>query len=98
MGLARGGKTGLLGVALNDVGPRVMVDPKGMALIADTSAAIPPPKPHEMPPAAIARAFPEFKNMPEGRWRWRFRARKGALSQASLHASERPSVLHLHYL
>jgi pimeloyl-ACP methyl ester carboxylesterase len=85
MGLARGAKQRLLGVALNDVGP--VIDPKGMALIADYIGRDPAAKTHEDAAAAMARAFPEFKNMPEGRW----------LEEARKHYTQTPEGLQITY-
>ncbi|MBB3993346.1 pimeloyl-ACP methyl ester carboxylesterase [Sulfitobacter undariae] len=66
MGLARGAKHRLLGVALNDVGP--VIDPKGMEMISNVIGRDPAAKTYEDAAAAIERAFPEFSNVPEGRW------------------------------
>jgi len=66
MGLARGAKHRLLGVALNDVGP--VIDPQGMALIAEYIGRNPAARTHEAAAAAMARAFPEFEGVPESRW------------------------------
>lgn len=66
MGLAAMAKDKLLGVALNDIGP--VIDPAGIAVIAHYIGRNPAAKTHEEAAAAMARAFPEFTNMPEGRW------------------------------
>jgi len=66
MGLAMGAKQRLLGVALNDVGP--VIDPKGMETIKDYIGRNPAAKTYEEAAAAMARAFSEFSNVPEGRW------------------------------
>jgi len=85
MGLARGAKNRLLGVALNDVGP--VIDPKGMALIAEYIGRNPAAKTHAEAATAMARAFPEFKNVPEGRW----------LEEARKHYTREDDGLHITY-
>jgi pimeloyl-ACP methyl ester carboxylesterase len=85
MGLARGAKHRLLGVALNDVGP--VIDPRGMALIAEYIGRNPAAKTHEDAARAMARAFPEFANMPEGRW----------LEEAHRHYTADADGLHITY-
>ena len=85
MGLARGAKQRLLGVALNDVGP--VIDPKGMALIADYIGRNPAAKTYEEAAAAMARAFPEFTDVPEGRW----------MEEAHKHYTQGPDGLQITY-
>ncbi len=85
MGLARGAKQRLLGVALNDVGP--VIDPKGIEFIKDYIGRSPAAKTHEEAAAAMARAFPEFANMPEGRW----------LAEARKHYTQDADGLHITY-
>lgn len=85
MGLAMGAKDRLLGVALNDVGP--VIAPKGMEFIKDFIGRDPASKTHEDAAAAMARAFPEFANMPEGRW----------LEEARKHYTQDADGLHITY-
>jgi pimeloyl-ACP methyl ester carboxylesterase len=85
MGLARGARERLLGVALNDVGP--VIDPAGMALIRDYIGRNPAAKTHADAAAAMARAFPEFTDMPEGRW----------LEEARKHYTADADGLHITY-
>lgn len=85
MGLAMGAKHRLLGVALNDVGP--VIDPKGIEFIKDYIGRNPAAKTYEDAAAAMARAFPEFRNMPEGRW----------LNEARKHYTQDAEGLHITY-
>lgn len=85
MGLAMGAKHRLLGVALNDVGP--VIDPKGIEFIKAYIGHNPAAKTHEDAAAAMARAFPEFQNMPEGRW----------LNEARKHYTADENGLHITY-
>jgi pimeloyl-ACP methyl ester carboxylesterase len=85
MGLAMGTKHRLLGVALNDVGP--VIEPKGLEFIKDYIGRNPAAKTHEEAAAAMALAFPEFSNMPEGRW----------LAEARKHYSQDAEGLHITY-
>jgi pimeloyl-ACP methyl ester carboxylesterase len=85
MGLARGARDRLLGIALNDVGP--VIDPKGIDFIKEYIGRNPGAKTHEEAAAAMARAFPEFANMPEGRW----------LEEARKHYSQGPDGLEITY-
>ncbi|MEQ6201598.1 alpha/beta hydrolase [Sulfitobacter sp. HNIBRBA2951] len=85
MGLAMGAKQRLLGVALNDVGP--VIDPKGIEFIKDYIGRNPAAKTYEDAAAAMARAFPEFRNMPEGRW----------LNEARKHYTQDAEGLHITY-
>ena len=85
MGLAMGAKHRLLGVALNDVGP--VIDPRGLEFIKDYIGRTPAAKTHEDAAAAMARAFPEFANMPEGRW----------LAEARKHYTQTANGLHITY-
>ncbi len=66
MGLAMAAKDRLLGVALNDVGPEL--DPKGIDFIMAYLGRNPSAKTHHEAAAAMARAFPEFHDVPEERW------------------------------
>jgi pimeloyl-ACP methyl ester carboxylesterase len=66
MGLAAGAKHRLLGIALNDVGPHI--DPKGLDFILHYIGRNPAAKTHAEAAAAMARAFPEFENVPGSRW------------------------------
>lgn len=85
MGLAMGAKHRLLGIALNDVGP--VIDPKGIEFIKDYIGRNPAAKTHEDAAQAMARAFPEFANMPEGRW----------LEEARKHYTQDEAGLHITY-
>ena len=85
MGLAMGAKNRLMGIALNDVGP--VIDPKGIEFIKDYIGRNPAAKTHEDAAAAMARAFPEFANMPEGRW----------LEEARKHYTQDADGLHITY-
>lgn len=85
MGLAMGAKHRLLGVALNDVGP--VIDPKGIETIKDYIGRNPAAKTHADAAIAMARAFPEFANVPEGRW----------LEEARKHYTQDASGLHITY-
>jgi len=66
MGLAMAATHRLLGVALNDVGPEL--DPKGIDFIMGYLGRNPSAKTHAEAAAAMARAFPEFQDVPEARW------------------------------
>ncbi|UWR23246.1 alpha/beta fold hydrolase [Sulfitobacter sp. S190] len=66
MGLAMGAKDRLLGVALNDIGPDI--DEEGMAFIRSYIGRDPAARTHEEAAAAMARAFPQFTDLPPGRW------------------------------
>ncbi|MCX7567063.1 alpha/beta hydrolase [Sulfitobacter sp. F26169L] len=85
MGMAMGAKERLLGVALNDVGP--VIDPKGLEFIKDYIGRNPAAKTHEDAASAMARAFPEFANMPEGRW----------LEESRKHYTQDENGLHITY-
>lgn len=85
MGLAKGAKHRLLGVALNDVGP--VIDPSGLATITEYIGRNPAAKTHEEAAAAMARTFPEFEKMPEGRW----------LEEARKHYTQDTDGLHITY-
>lgn len=85
MGLAMGAKHRLMGVALNDVGP--VIDPKGIDFIKNYIGRNPAAKTHEEAAAAMAHAFPEFANMPEGRW----------LEEARKHYTQDTDGLHITY-
>lgn len=85
MGLAMGAKHRLLGIALNDVGP--VIDPRGIETIKDYIGRDPAAKTYEDAAAAMARAFPEFKKMPEGRW----------LEEARKHYTQDADGLHITY-
>ena len=66
MGLAMIAHDHLLGVALNDVGPEL--DAKGIEFIMGYLGRNPAAKTYEEAAAAMARAFPEFRGVPESRW------------------------------
>lgn len=66
MGLAKGAKDRLLGVALNDVGP--VIDSAGLEFIKEYIGRNPAAKTHEDAARGMARAFPEFKGVPQERW------------------------------
>jgi pimeloyl-ACP methyl ester carboxylesterase len=66
MGLAAAAKDRLLGVALNDVGP--VIDPAGLDMIKHFIGRPPAAKTHAEAAAAMARAFPEFTDVPDSRW------------------------------
>ncbi|MEH6644711.1 alpha/beta fold hydrolase [Sulfitobacter sp.] len=85
MGLAMDAKQRMLGVALNDVGP--VIDPKGMETIKDFIGRNPAAKTYEEAATAMARAFPEFPNVPEGRW----------LEEARKHYTQDAKGLHITY-
>lgn len=85
MGLAMGAKQRLLGVALNDVGP--VIAPTGMETIKNYIGRNPAAKTHEEAAEAMARAFPEFSNVPEGRW----------LEEAQKHYTQDAEGLHITY-
>lgn len=85
MGLAAGAKDRLLGVALNDVGP--YIDPKGLDFIRHYIGRNPAAKTHAEAAAAMARAFPEFEDVPESRW----------LEEAVKHYTATPEGLQITY-
>lgn len=85
MGLAMGAKHRLLGVALNDVGP--VIESRGLNFITEYIGRNPAAKTHEEAAAAMARAFPEFANMPAGRW----------LEEAHKHYTSDADGLHITY-
>ena len=85
MGLAKGAKDRLLGVALNDVGP--VIEPAGMEFIKDYIGRGPAAKTYEEAAAAMERAFTEFSHMPEGRW----------LEEAKRHYTQDADGLHITY-
>lgn len=85
MGLAMGAKDRLLGVALNDVGP--VIEPAGIETIKDYIGRNPAAKTYEEAAAAMERAFPEFRNVPEGRW----------LEEARKHYTADAEGLHITY-
>lgn len=66
MGLAGAAKDHLLGVALNDVGP--VIEPAGLDMIRHYIGRPPAAKTHADAAAAMARAFPEFHDVPDSRW------------------------------
>ncbi len=66
MGLARGAKDRLLGVAFNDVGPDI--DPKGLEFIMQYIGHNPAAKTHAEAAASMPRVFPEFEDVPDSRW------------------------------
>ncbi len=85
MGLAMAAKGRILGVALNDVGP--VIDPRGLEFIKDYIGRNPAAKTYEEAAAAMERAFPEFANMPKGRW----------LEEARKHYTQDAEGLHITY-
>ncbi|MGB5863447.1 MAG: alpha/beta hydrolase [Sulfitobacter sp.] len=85
MGLAMGAKHKLLGVALNDVGP--VIEPKGIEFIKEYIGRNPAAKTHADAAAAMVRAFPEFANLPKGRW----------LEEARKHYTQDDTGLHITY-
>jgi len=85
MGLAMGAKARLLGVALNDVGP--VIAPEGLETIKEYIGRPPAAKTHQEAAAAMARAFPEFTNLPDGRW----------LEEAHKHYTQGPDGLQITY-
>ncbi len=85
MGLARGAKDRLLGVALNDVGP--VIEPVGMEVIKEFIGRAPAAKTYEEAAAAMEHAFTEFSHMPEGRW----------LEEAKRHYKQDADGLHITY-
>ena len=54
------------GLCLNDVGP--VIDAEGLARISDYIGQTPSARSHAQAAIALERAFPEFSNVPEGRW------------------------------
>lgn len=66
MYLAAVAKDRLRGLCLNDVGPVIEAD--GLARIKDYIGRIPSVRTHAQAAAALERAFPEFSDVPEGRW------------------------------
>ncbi|MEP3441827.1 MAG: alpha/beta hydrolase [Sulfitobacter sp.] len=85
MGLATGAKHRLLGVALNDVGP--VIEPAGIEAIKGYIGRDPVGKTHAEAAANMARAFPEFKGVPESRW----------LEEARKHYTKDADGLHITY-
>lgn len=83
LGTSRGGIIGmylavvardrLRGLCLNDVGP--VLEAEGLARIADYVGRNPSARSHAEAALALERAFPEFTDMPKGRW----------LAEAKLH-------------
>ena len=66
MTLAAVAKERLTGVALNDVGP--VLDPKGIGFIMGYLGRNPSARTYDEAAAAMARAFPEFEDVPKSRW------------------------------
>jgi len=66
MGLAMGAKEKLLGIALNDIGP--IIDPAGLEFIMGYLGRNPAAKTHADAAAAMPKVYPEFSNVPDGRW------------------------------
>ncbi|MCX7558944.1 alpha/beta hydrolase [Sulfitobacter sp. F26204] len=85
MGLAAAAKERLLGVALNDVGP--VIEAKGLDAIRHFIGRPPAAKTHSEAAAALARAFVEFKNVPDSRW----------MEEAVKHFTSTPEGLHITY-
>jgi pimeloyl-ACP methyl ester carboxylesterase len=66
MGLGRGTKDRLLGVAFNDVGPHI--DPLGLDFIMQYIGRNPAAKTHAEAAAAMPRLLSEFDGVPKSRW------------------------------
>ena len=66
LGLAKGAKDRLLGVAFNDVGPHI--DAQGLDFIMGYIGRNPAAKTHAEAAAAMPRVFPEFDDVPDSRW------------------------------
>jgi pimeloyl-ACP methyl ester carboxylesterase len=76
LGTSRGGIIGmylavvakerLRGLCLNDVGPVIAAE--GLARISEYIGRTPNARSHAQAAAALERAFPEFSDVPEGRW------------------------------
>ncbi len=66
MYLAMVAKERLRGLCLNDVGP--VIEAEGLARISDYIGRTPNARTHAQAAAALERAFPEFSDMPAGRW------------------------------
>jgi pimeloyl-ACP methyl ester carboxylesterase len=76
LGTSRGGMIGmylavvardrLRGLCLNDVGPELVQD--GLTRIAEYVGRNPAARTHAEAAIALERAFPEFSDMPKGRW------------------------------
>ncbi|MFU8898890.1 MAG: alpha/beta fold hydrolase [Roseinatronobacter sp.] len=76
LGTSRGGIIGMYlaavarervrGLCLNDVGP--VIEAEGLARISDYIGQTPSARTHAQAAIALERAFPEFSDVPEGRW------------------------------
>ena len=66
MGLAKGAKDRLLGVALNDIGP--YIDPEGLEFIMGYLGRNPAAKTHAEAAAIMPKVFAEFQDVPDSRW------------------------------
>ncbi len=66
MYLAAVAKERLRGLCLNDLG--TVIEPEGLARISGYIGRNPSARSHAEAALALERAFPEFSNMPEGRW------------------------------
>ncbi|MGY6547465.1 MAG: alpha/beta fold hydrolase [Roseinatronobacter sp.] len=77
LGTSRGGLIGMLlalvahdrlrGLCLNDIGP--VIEPDGLQRIAGYIGTPPAVRTHEEAAELLARAMPEFTDLPDGRWR-----------------------------
>ena len=66
MYLAAVAKDRLRGLCLNDVGP--VIEAEGLARISDYIGRNPSARSHAEAALALERAFPEFTDVPQGRW------------------------------
>lgn len=95
LGTSRGGIIGmylgtvagdrLRGLCLNDVGP--VIEAQGLERIADYVGRTPSARSHAQAALALERAFPEFSDVPGGRW----------LEEAQRHFIETDQGLDLNY-
>lgn len=85
LGLAKGAKDRLLGVAFNDVGPHI--DPQGLDFIMGYIGRNPAAKTHAEAAAAMPRVFPEFDDVPDSRW----------MEEAQKHYTQTESGLQITY-
>jgi pimeloyl-ACP methyl ester carboxylesterase len=85
MALAGTAKERLAGVMLNDIGP--VIEPEGLADIADYIGRNPASKTYAAVEAALAARLPGFGEVPDGRWR----------EEAEKHYVETPDGLAINY-
>lgn len=78
-------KDRLMGVCLNDIGPAIEM--AGLERIKDYVGRAPKAKTHTVLAEVLPKAYPEFSNMPEGRW----------LEEAQRHTVETEDGLGLTY-